>query len=406
MKLEQLQNFVRDAAALRRTSRLQPIGGKGDKIFPPTYLKDSNRGPYAIEDRLNPETGEVLPCVLLDSVASQANRAEEALLEAHDEGRVKLPIIRVNFDGGKGGKSVYVSSYEAPHRVYDALFRDSLLDGQSFPHSPVGKEIQSAEPTNASPMLKYGPNVLAFGGWDSTGPKGGLGAKFARIFSSEIVGVNVKMGVKVASRLDPAGIEKASTIYQTPEGSEMRWTTDHKAARQEKNKPVPYKKGNPSDINHGNIPPTIEDGGFTIEFAEQRSVISLAGVRRLRFPVDGRQEHTRNLAARTAVTALALLGSTLSAAKGYDLRSRCALFPEEKLQWEVLLEPGEAPQTFTLSANEAIELFNAAVGALAEHNLPWHDEEIHLQPSSELVTLIAKSQEKLILEGVSDEVES
>ncbi len=406
MKLEQLKTFVRDAAAMRRTSRLQPIGGKGDKIFPPTYLKDSNHGPYAIEERFNPETGEMIPCVLLDSVASQANRAEESLLEAHEEGRVKVPVIRMNFDGGEGGKSVHVTSYEAPHRVYDALFRDSLLDGKYFPHSPVGKEVQSAEPTNATPMLKYGPNVLAFGGWDSTGPKGGLGAKFARVFSSEIVGVNAKMGVKVASRLDPAGIEKATTIYEALDGSDSRWTADAKTAKQGKKGPEQYKKGNPSDINHGNIPPTIEDGGFTIEYAEQRSVISLAGVRRLRFPVDGQQDHERNLAARTVVTALALLGSTLSAARGYDLRSRCALFPEEKLEWEVLLEPGERPQTFALSADDAIELFNSSVKALAKHNLPWHDEEIHLQPSPELVTLIAKSQEKLILEGVSDEVES
>jgi len=33
----QLQRAVAEDAALRRRQRLQPAGGPGDKIFPPTY---------------------------------------------------------------------------------------------------------------------------------------------------------------------------------------------------------------------------------------------------------------------------------------------------------------------------------------------------------------------------------
>ena len=40
MNYETLKNYVRDAAALTRNTRLQPIGGSGDKVFPPTYLPE------------------------------------------------------------------------------------------------------------------------------------------------------------------------------------------------------------------------------------------------------------------------------------------------------------------------------------------------------------------------------
>ena len=70
------------AAAFRCVTDYQPVGGPGDKVFPPTY----SGGKYATEDRVNPETGELRQCVLLDSVQSQANRMELALLEAHRSG--------------------------------------------------------------------------------------------------------------------------------------------------------------------------------------------------------------------------------------------------------------------------------------------------------------------------------
>ena len=58
------------AAAFRLTLRLEAVS---PKVFPPTY----EGGKYAVEDRRI--DGETVPCVLLDSVASQANRMEFAL---------------------------------------------------------------------------------------------------------------------------------------------------------------------------------------------------------------------------------------------------------------------------------------------------------------------------------------
>ncbi|MCC6389916.1 MAG: type I-U CRISPR-associated protein Cas7, partial [Bryobacterales bacterium] len=62
-------------SALRMIVTLQPVGGVGDKVAPPTHEK----GRYAWEKRVMNGRQDVAT-VLLDSVQSQANRFEEALL--------------------------------------------------------------------------------------------------------------------------------------------------------------------------------------------------------------------------------------------------------------------------------------------------------------------------------------
>src|SRR5690606_26521884 len=125
------------------------------------------------------------------------------------------------------------------------------------------------------------PTALVFGMWDSTGPRGGLGAKFQRAMVSEIVGLHAEAGVRTSSRIDPLQIMlQAGPIYATPEGD---WTLDESAARKVKGKPAKVgKDGRPSEVNHGNVAPSITAGGFTIGKAIQTTVISLPALRRLR----------------------------------------------------------------------------------------------------------------------------
>src|SRR5438067_11498552 len=79
------------AAAFRTHVRLQPVGGPGSKVFPPTY----SGGVYALEHRrIN---GSEVPAVLLDSVQSQANRLEDALRNAWEDGRLRMPVIYTDF---------------------------------------------------------------------------------------------------------------------------------------------------------------------------------------------------------------------------------------------------------------------------------------------------------------------
>jgi hypothetical protein len=74
---------------------LQPAGGAGDKVFPPTY----GGAVYAVERSPIPGREHPIDCVLIDSVQSQANRMEEALQEAVNEGRLNIPVTEVDFAG-------------------------------------------------------------------------------------------------------------------------------------------------------------------------------------------------------------------------------------------------------------------------------------------------------------------
>ena len=170
LTLEILQKAVAgSAAAFRSRTRLQPAGGEGDKVFPPTYAGAI----YAKEDRqIN---GAKVPCVLLDSVQAQANRLEDALQRALDCGVLKeIPVLNVDFTGlGLLDEIGRVSSLEAPHRIADAILRDSLHNQQPFRKSELGKSLDQASLQNATPLYKLCPTALIFGLWDSTGPKGG-----------------------------------------------------------------------------------------------------------------------------------------------------------------------------------------------------------------------------------------
>jgi CRISPR-associated protein Csb1 len=376
------QAVAGSGAAFRAITDYQPAGGPGDKVFPATYEK----GEYATEERIIGT--DRIPCVVIDSVQSQANRMEIALLEAWDRKRISLPVISLRFEGDGIKKPFRVTSLDAPHRIADALLRDALLDGSA---------LNDASAANATKLFELCPTALLFGMWDSTGPRGGLGVKVQRAVVSEIVGVNAVQGKRTSSRIDPAQIPlSAGPLYQSKDQNGIGWTLDEKQAATEKGKPKKIgKDGKPSEANHGNVTPTIADGGFTIAYARQTSVISLPALRRLRFPLNGSvlSDPTVDDAARTALIALALCAATLSRAQGCDLRSRCFLLPTTPFEWQLIGEPGVDPQPLALNADQAISLLDEAVKAAKAAGLPWHDDEMALQPSPQLLELVRRSQE-------------
>lgn len=411
LTLQRLQGAVAGrAAAFRCVTEYQPAGGAGDKVFPSTY----EGGKYATEKRRLPGAAEPVECVLLDSVQSQANRMELALLDAWERKQISLPVIAVDFQGNDMPKVLRITSLEAPHRIADALLRDSLHDNLPFRKSPVGKRLDDVDNRNATALFELCPTTLIFGMWDSTGPKGGMGAKFQRAMVSEIVGMNATFGVKVSSRIDPAQISSHVTIYQrdNSEGG-LDFTpdeTDPKVVKDKKG-PVLYnrsgndkgKPGNPSKANHSNVTPTIAEGGATLAKAQQTTVISLPALRRLRFPLNGKYDPAVDDAARTALAALGLCAAVLTREQGCDLRSRCHLHAVSAYEWELLDQPGEAPQLFALNGDEAIKLFKDAVAAAKTAKLPWMEKELTLKPSPELVALVKKSQELAAATGGAEE---
>lgn len=436
------QAVAGSAAAFRSRARLQPAGGEGDKVFPPTY----SGAVYATEKRRLPDFDAPVDCVLLDSVQSQANRIEEALQDAVDEGRLQIPVIEVDFsdipvlEPGQKGDGLYepigrVTSLEAPHRVADAILRDSELDGQPFRETPQGRQIGHASLRNATPLFEICPTALLLGLWDSTGPKGGLGTKFQRALVSEIIGVNASYGTKTSSRIDPLGIRKdAAQIYETPDRS---WTLSSEEAAKDKNKKpiLKGKDGKPSEVNHGNIVPgfskytkgadgfdplraderdeygrkvmaregQIRADGVTIAYAEQMTVISLPALRRLQFPVNGKVTREANVAGRTVLAALGLCGAVLAAERGLDLRSRCLLWPTAPIKWDLLDRPGSDATSFELDSATAIKLLAEAVEQAGKAGLPWMAQPLKLKPAKKLVELVRRSQELAITSGEGGE---
>ena len=403
LTFERLRDAVAgDAVALRSRTTLQPVGGPGDKVFPPTYaVAQSAEHKYAVEERVVGD--EVKATVLLDSVASQANRAEFALLEGWESNELAFPVPFVDFtvdqelaDLGK------LTVLEVPHRIVDAIFRDSLLDETLFRLSDVGRAITNANPRDATALFRYSPTALLFGVWDSTGPKGGLGSKFQRAYVSEIVGLDAKIGRKVGSRIDPLQIERNAAIAYEHTEMEQHWTLDPAEAVKVKGKPKPKgADGRPSEINHGNIAPSIDglSGGVTITAATQTTVISLAALRRLRFAGHNRATETT---AHAAIAALGVAAIAYQHHMDYDLRSRCLLIPEHAPRIELIGRDGSAPEVVTIDRSGTAGILHTAADRAHEAGIGWESDEIRLVPAPKLVELIKRSRMVSALEQPSE----
>lgn len=412
MDIQTLNRMIAEAAALRRRQVLQPAGGKGDKIFPPTYppsdeAKRTNRNapPRHVYERRRLDGRDVW-CVLIDSVQSQANRLEECLLAAIEEG-LPVPHIVVDF-AGKGLDGITkVTSLDAPHRVYDAILRDSLLDGTPFAKSVVGERVVKAKAADASALLEISPTALLFGAWNSTGQGGGLGAKFARCLVSEIVGVDVPVedivvnqrtgevevqtsGRRASSRIDPLGVLRKVKVFKGANGWDLTKEGAGKNA----------KEVRPSEINHGNIAPSVQPLGVTCEYVEHSFVLSFAALRRLRF---GGAE--RDSAGRGLLAALGLVALTEQDARGYALRSRCDLVCEGRAPLELVHSDGTT-EALSIDRAAARAIYRSAFDAAKNAGFALSAKPLRLEPQEKLVEIVRKSQELALLDSGGDDDEA
>ena len=294
------------AQALRSVTHLEPIDGPGGRLYPPTYSAAEGSG-----DKTARHAVETLPNgqrrVLIDSVASQANRQEAALVAARDAGLIKLADVYVDLSGTDAAVDrQLLSATEMPHRLSDAILRDSELDGVPFGKSELGRSILSTTATDLSAILETSPTTVLFGCWFS---QHGLSKplKIQRSVTSEIWADDAFLGVSVGSRIDPLGIEKLQ-LFEAPDGD---WTALAEKAVQRQGKPKPYKSKRPSEINHGNIAPSIRDHGITASRVALRWAMPLAAVRRLRFGGGNRDQ-----AGQAYVVALGVLARVLDHAGG------------------------------------------------------------------------------------------
>ena len=263
--------------------------------------------------------------------------------------------------------------------------------------SEQGQRLAAATSAEATALLELSPSALLFGAWHSQGEGGGLGAKFPRALVSEIMGIDTPVeevvrdrrtgrtepqtaGRHTGSRIDPLGVLRKVEVFKSP----TAWSTDQKEAGKG------AKKVRPSEINHGNIAPSIEPLGVTCAYAEHRAVLTLAGLRRLRF---GSAE--RDAAGRALLAALGLVALTEQDARGYALRSRCDLVCDNAAVLELVHADGST-EPVEGDRQAAQELYREAYAGAEQAGFKFNS--ITLKPQQKLIEIVRRSRE-LALEG-------
>lgn len=349
-------------AVIRINATYRPAGGEGSKVFPPTFpLQDGL--PYLLEQRL--VDGRTRSDVLLDSAQSQANRAEAALLRARRAGQIDVPLLELRH---AGAAQVVLTSLEFPHRYADAYLRDSLLGGERFDRTELGRALQAASLDDASAVYRHDPGSLVFGAWNSH--RSGRQAKFPRVYAGEVVGWDPQTGRRNAGRMDPLNLV----------GAVRRAGTDWSYV------PLPdkAKADKLSAIGHGNIAPNPAAGGVTISSATRLATLSFAGLNRICF---GDAEPAAGEAARALLAAYALLADRLAfGGPSLWLRSGCDLIcVDERIEW---VGRGGVCEPVHLDQPAARELFALAADRAAVAGLPLADGTITLTPSAPLAEAI------------------
>jgi CRISPR-associated protein Csb1 len=209
---------------------------------------------------------------------------------------------------------------------------------------------------------------------------------------SEIIAFDAVQGKRTSSRIDPLGIKAMpGTIF---ESKTEQWTLDASKAVKTKDKPQLFKaKGTPSEINHGNIPPTISDGGVTFGRAQQTAVLSFSQIRKLRFPIDGKETAEVNIMGRAVVAALGVLALTLQFEEGYQLRSRCQLIPGSEAQFEWLGQIASDKTESPIDPATAKQAFSALYQRAKSAGLNWQEKPVILTPEEKLVKLVQMSDQ-------------
>ncbi|MHB1956403.1 MAG: type I-G CRISPR-associated RAMP protein Csb1/Cas7g [Sulfobacillus sp.] len=396
MDFLEFKRAMHDAVAFEFTAKLQAAGGTNHKVFPPTYLNDDPSTKAKIKARYARETrimdGAPVPTILLDSIPSQANRMEQALLSAirDDQTDFTLPVFSVTIP-----EHGTVTSVDAPHRALDVIFLDSDIEGTSLLNTDFGKKLANAVPANATALYQYAPTALVFGMWNSHSGK--AGGRFARIVASEIIGWgNIVEGIKTSSRIDPLEIGNKSELYKV-EGTE-RWVFE---------KPKGAKKAvSPATVGHGNIPPTINEatGGVSLDHIQQQTTISILALQALHFPDDsGTVAKDRDEAGRAVLAALALVAANLQFSQGYQLRSGCLLQALASPVWKVLGRIAADDREFALTLEESVAIFQQAVTAGADFGLAWGADMPTLMPSAKLMKLVQESDTHRIFDLEPDQ---
>ena len=250
---------------------------------------------------------------------------------------------------------------QMPHRAYDAILRDSLLEGDLFPKTEIGKAITAASARDASALLQYDPSVLLFGGWDSTriGKKANDGNKWPAALSVEIYGENATLVQRAGNRVDPLRIEgDGQNLVEEADGSWRLVETKEDEALPAKSKATRHifpRRVKPSELNHGNAL-SLEPKGALVERIRLSGALSLTRLRRYAFGGDSESD----VDARTLLALMGLYGVAAAIEDGLDLRCDCELVADT-VSWKIRRTGMPDGQALEVSVSEAREALSQAL---------------------------------------------
>ncbi len=376
------------AGAIRLRVRMQPAGGPGTKVMPPTYAPERSGEPPVYVEETRRIGGEARRCVSLDSVASQANRAEAALVDEIALANAHVPTIWV--DQGEFGIH---SALEFSHRTYDAWIEDAVLDGERFGDTDRWAQLASSKRRDLTALMRHSPVSILLGGWAARVKNPRSAARLPRILTSEIVAVGAEKGARPKSKRDIHDVSAGLVLYRAGEDSRERVVLDpEQAARTDAGKEELFADGRPSSAGYGSVTPSLADhGGITMDYGLQIATISLPAIRECRFPAGGKHDDARNAAGRLMLLALGLHLLALQVERGYDLRSDCLLMPEDEPAFESIDRLGKPVETWTAIETDTAGLLEAAIEQGAEHGLDWADGDVWLKASDVQLALLRGS---------------
>lgn len=374
-------------------TELVPIGGTGSPVNPAVY----SGGVYQHDKRWeNDEADKPADVIVIDNVPSQANRLEAALDK--NASTLGLPRLVLDLSGDEFAHLPAhlprrISSLRFPHRNADAYLRDALLDGVSFASTELGQEILTATTARSAALLAWFPQALLFGFWQSHLGKKRSQAKHARAWTSEIIGWHPapatgddpeKITPTRGTKGDPLNLQ-AATIAFKEEDLLAGWEyVEGKKSSSARGK----KTDSMSNIGHGQVPfpdSELAPGAVSFKRITQKATCSFAQLRRVELGDEHNSEH--NAAARAVLVALGLHAHHLAFGRGFELRSRADLIPEET---RVRMHRG--PDLSDLSNTNI--LLKAAVEHASGIGVPldgWNVETVALYPNKSLTNAIRGS---------------
>jgi len=364
--LDALRGWMIDPGArgLSIVRRLQPLGGEGDMVSPPTFAQaeGEEKGPRYVwsQRRLGDRTVDTC---LLDSPASQANRIEEALLALVRDESLELPLHRLEVPA-----IGTLTDLELPHRTYDAAVGTAkLADGSDWKASDVAKALRRASRKDATAILEHAPLILVLGGWDShsgTAANAWQGRHEKAVWS-KIIAIDAFRVQRPGGRLDPMGLPSSEKVDL---GSGTKKLVEQ---------------------GLGVVPPSMDKIprlSITMAHAEQRSVVSFGVLRQIGFA-----SAEKAAAAWTYLAALAVLSLAVLHRHGGHLRSECDLVCTESNGWHLRRDDEQDENVGGITVERCLDVVREAREALSGAGLTLRKEPIDLKVHENLNAAMGRS---------------